>query len=425
MDIFYEDGTPIQEITLRNLKDVQENKGRISAGLLTNDNNFVLLFTHWLKACIDFMWYLDHKEENAPDEEYVNVFGFFCADAQETECSEFLEKFVQLLTRRPKPNILSKDEAECICSSIDGQLQDSPPYLRLRTAAVCLLLNRFPEEAFSEGDGWINILGGAAAETVYTDSLLPVQDGTVFELDPAVSFQSGAELLPRTLCNQSEDAVSFTVQYGGSEYTIKLPPYGILRAVFSDKNCKKLVSIKGNISFAGTKRAVIQKGTQDGAKLLFISTRCTSPLEYPQTGVLLDACAAELGGAVVLDANGMYSTVDESLDRTKKDGLPVRCYRSGHQWAWLYADGRLESNLPDKAPKNGAAAVVEDAERGLLVYGPEGAVDCRSSRVGEISKDEFVRLMLGRFQHGNDCEYQETQFMKAAVHASGKTEVVR
>ncbi|MDE7242619.1 MAG: hypothetical protein K2O18_01395 [Oscillospiraceae bacterium] len=429
MEIFYQDGTPVPQIEYKNLnlvyQMVRRDGSRLSAGLLTEDTGFAILFMYWFKACIDYMWYADHGKkpefQNAPEEEYLRILPLFREDAQEDACREFLEKYSRMLTTPHYPNIGDRDRAQEICREINARLSDTAPYLRLRTAAACLLAGCFPEELFSEGEGWPGVLGGAAAAARFEEDLLAVEDGAVFLLDFHVDFSSGQRLIPRTLCNKSEKMCSFTVLFAGEQFFVELAPYGILRAVFSDPACTKLAGLKGCISCGDTKRAVIQKGTKDGVQLLFAGARYRKPLAYPQAGVILDACAAELGGAVILGAGELYSTVDSGLCLQKKDGLPIRCFRSGYQWARLYADGRLESSL---GQMEGISAVVEDAERGLLVCGKDGAADYRSNCAKPVSEEAFGKIMLSRFPQTGDCEVQETQIMKLTVRASGKVEVL-
>ena len=429
MEIFYQDGTPVPKLAYKNLnlicQTVPRNGSRLSAGLLTEDTGFGILFLYWFEPCIDYMWYADHDKkpeyQKAPEEEYLRVLYLFQEGAAEKERQAFLKKYSRMLTTPHYPNAGDRDRAQEICREINDKTGGAAPYLRLRAAAACLLANCFPEELFSEGEGWSDVLGGAAAAAQFEEDLLNVEDGMVFVLDSRAGFPPGRRLVPRTLRNPSDMTCTVSVRYAGERFLIKLPPFGILRAVFCDPDCMMLAGLKGCISCGDAKRAVIQKGTKDGVRLLFAGARYRKPLAYPQTGVILDACAAELGGAVILGTGELYSTVDSGLYLQKKDGLPVRCYRSGHQWARLYADGRLESSF---GPLEGISAVVEDAERGLLVYGKDGAVDYRSNWAEPVPAEMFGKMMLRPFVRTEDCEVQETQCMKVILRPSGKLEVL-
>lgn len=421
--IYYDDGTPIEKIEMSQIPTLSQNVpgNGLSMELLTEEYGFSVLYMHWLRPCVDYMWFVGHDRDQgqmqAPEEEHVRRFALFRKGAAEEDCENFLERYKETLVAPHFPNVGSPEEAERICSYLRQKLDGIPAYVRLRFEAVCLLLNRLPEELFTAGEKWIDAIPGEQEEP------LPVRDGMKFSLH--LSLAPRLELVSKTLRNLSGQVCTFTVECGDRKYPVKLPPYGILRGVFADDDCRDIISLKGNISCCDAGRAIVQQGDEKGMKLLYVS-RCSKPAEFPVMENFLDAAADEMGGAVILTSRELYSTVNNELFLEKgKNALPIRCYRSGSQWARLFADGRLESNLADGRTIYDIAAVSEDGERGLLIWGREGAWDYRGGLSRQISPEMFCEHMMGRFLDLVECEVARTQLIRLAVRRSGRLEVLR
>ena len=188
-----------------------------------------------------------------------------------------------------------------------------------------------------------------------------------------------------------------------------------------------MVSLKGCISCCDTQNVVLQRGGKEGIRM------SVAAKGRPAVGLRLpslpwDACADVhdgTPGATVLTANKLYSTLT-GVRRENRKGtlLPVRCYCAGNQWAWLYADGRLDSGLPGTGggEMHGVTAVAEDAERGLVVCRKGRFYDYRSAFEQEVSREVFVETMLKRFTQAGqgECEVQETGFTRWAILDSGE-----
>lgn len=407
-------------------QDIRSNGYKITAKLLTDDTNFMLLYDLWLEVCINYMWYCLHekKEEfkSAPQKTHRDLIKHFYQGADEAEAAKFLDSYRNMLTRPGFPNVGNSTRAKSICYNIEKKMEGTPAYMRRRVEAVCLLTNCSPEELFEEGQKWINIFPMAS------DDFQEVKDGTVFDMDPVL--KEGETLFVRTLRNNSSESCTITLQYHDRDvlvrYPVRFPPYGVLRAVFADAACTKLVFVKGNISCGDANRAIIQLGGEKGMTLWYAS-RFTKPVAFPKISFFLDAAADELGGAVILSMREFYSTVNRALFLEKGSAtLPIRCFRAGKQWARLYADGSLESNLMNREKLTGVTAVVADGERGLLVCQQGKAWDYRGDGLPkEITIREFCERMMARFDQDEPfSEVVTTELMQVEVTDSGVRVVV-
>lgn len=421
--IYYDDGTPIEKIEMNQIPTLWQNvpMNALPMELLTEEYGFSVLYMHWLRACVDYMWFVDHdrnqEQMRAPEEEHVRRFALFRKGASEEECDAFLEQYRAALTTPRFPNVGSQAEAEAICGYLRQKLEGVPPYVRLRFGAVCLLLNRYPAHLLASGEKWIDRIPAEQEEPLW------VRDGMTFSLN--LCLGSRLNLIPKTLRNDSGQVCTVTVVCGERRYPVKLPPHGMLRGVFADEECRNMIGLKGNISCCDAGRAIVQQGDEKGMKLLYVS-RCSKPVEFPGMDNFQDAAADEMGGAVILTSRELYSTVNHDLFLEKsRTPLPIRCYRSGTQWARLFADGRLESNLAAGKELSDVATVSEDGERGLLVWGRGGAWDYRGGLAHEISPEMFCEHMMGRFLDLIECEIARTQLVRLAVRRSGRLEVLR
>lgn len=438
VSVCYQNGDKIEKLRINELNTlsmlISQNNCRLSAKNLTDIGAWADIYMAWIAVCVDYMWFVGHgknkMEEKAPKTEQVRVIKLFQDGAKEEERVEFLDSYRKMLTKPGYPNVGKLFMAEKICADIDRQIPDMASYMRLRVKAVCLLANSAPENIFTEGAGWNDVISAPVLSATYEAGTINVADKMCFEIEPDAGFDSGIQLTAKTLRNKSNTICRIQIQWRGENYFVKLPPYGFLRAVFADSGHAKLVSLKGSISCCDTDYAIIQMGDEAGNKLYHAHHvgDIASLIEIPSSGLFWDAAADEkdgVTGAVILTVNELRSTVNRGRRLLRGDGIsvPIRCYRSGNQWAWLYEEGRLESNLlRNGADMEGVTAVAEDAERGLLVCCQGQFWDYRGIVRKEISEDEFIEAMLRRFsQAGSDeCEVQVTENRRWAIHDSGE-----
>lgn len=435
MSVCYQNGPEIEGITMRGLNFlsllVGRNQYRLSAQLLADRSAWADIYTAWIMACVDYMWFMDHGDlgAGAPKEEQIRVARLFQEDADAEACDAFLERYKRMLTKPQYPNVGSAAMAEKICGDIHRKMDGAPLWLCMRVSAVCLLTNSFPEAFFSEGAGWTAVLLGPILAARYAAGVIDVAEGLTLELDPCAEPGPEAELVPGTLMNRSREARSMHIRYDGIDHPIKLAPHGFLRAVFSDSRGSRLVSLKGCISCCDAGSAIIQKGEEGGSRLFYAyrTGGAFRLVRMPLPGPFWDAAADEMNGvtgAVVLTADELYSTVDPEQKLQRSDGtpLPIRCYRSGSQWARLYDDGILVSNLAGGEVMEGVTAVAEEAGRGLLVCRGGRFFDYRSNEEREMTEGGFVQAMLGRFLQAkqDECEVLATQFMRWTILDSGE-----
>ena len=288
----------------------------------------------------------------------------------------------------------------------------------LRVKAVCLLTNCRPEELFEEGQGWTDSI------PIKSDDYFELSNNMVFALDPM--GEKEIDLVPKTLRNDSGSSCTIYVSYfdkdhteNNRQYSITLPPYGILRAVFTNRDLRKLAFVKGNISCADAERAIVQSGEENGIQLYYVR-KLEKPLAFPHIEFYRDAAADAMGGAVILGSREFYSTVTSKTYLEKgKDDLPIRCFRSGRQWARLYSNGRLESEFVNDRELDGVTAVAEDGDRGLLICRKGEAYDYRGDGLSKpISLENFWDIMMERFSGDGCCETVRTQLTRFTVNKS-------
>lgn len=419
--IFYSDRkTAIEPMTgLRDLKptaqSVRKHERKLPSALFMRDVNFLNLYEYWIRYCVDYMWFSKNRQMPAPPEEHLRCKKLFLEGTEE-ETRAFLDEYIRCLSTRGLLDTgLTGEEGRKLREGIDTQLCGVPAHIRLRYIAVCVFVNLPPEQLLEEGSQWTNWVSGGDE-----DEVLSVKDGTAFFLNAA--GDSETVRVSKTLKNKSQTPCTIFLTYDKTQYSVKLPPQGILRAVFADTACRTISCLKGTVSCDDSTSAVIQRGTQDGAVLVDVTDSYIT--EYPPLGSFTDASADEDGGFLLLTPRKIYSNIrDVPL---KKSPLPIRCFRAGNQWARLYADGRLECDLGrgEELTLSEVTAVVEDGERGLLLYKQDGAWDYRLNERKKIPPEEFYWLMMRRFAEPDCCETVETQFMRMIIHQNGKPEVI-
>lgn len=428
--IYYSDGSEIKRINCmmdlrQSSREIQEGSYRLPVQLIQDDIKFSDLYGYWIAACVDRLWdYVWHKgtkeKKGAPQEEHNRIRSLFQQNCTKEDCGLFFKDYRNMLGDTAY-TICRLDLSQRICDGIEKNMQGMPEYMKMRVKSICIFLRSEPDEIFEEGGKWVSILCGSVNARQYEDDRLTVKNGMSFDLDFHGVTEQG--LYPRTLYNAGSDACTIYVNYQGEKYPVNLPPFGVLRAVFADREGQILVSLKGAVSFNDTTSAVVQLGDENGAKLYF-HYMTFGTMHGPDPGPFLDASADASGGIMILTAREMYSTMGTMhIDGSEKE-LPMRCYGGGTKWARLYRDGRLESNQRGWENATDVIAVAEDGTRGLLFCTRDGAWDCRGSRPQRISEEMFFLQMMGRFQRDHYCEVVATQLMQLSINRNGVLEVV-
>ena len=241
-----------------------------------------------------------------------------------------------------------------------------------------------------------------------------------------LDFDHMEGLYPRTLRNDRNQPCTIQIVFRSETDPITLPPHGFLRVVFGDPACKRLLSVKGCISLNGsdTRNAVVQRpGPKQPALFLYHKQyRDLFPLETG--GAFLDAAADGRGGAVVLTNHGLYDTATGETER--EDRRPIRVYGAGTLWVVQYADGTLRCNLHKKGgqPIERAVAVVENADRSLMLKDEDGFWDCAGGVAKAISEDAFVHCMMDRFLSSDVCESVTGVLMQLTIRRNGEFEAM-
>lgn len=414
--LYFTSGKRVSEISNDLMEPAKEiSRGeRLDVRLLTDDICFGRLYGLWLGSALEYASGLLEKTI-VPEEDHPNIPSCFLLGAEEGECSAFLDDYCKgmaLPVGRPHCKAVF---GQAIRDEVERHMEGSPAYLRTRIAAVCILLQAMPREVFEGGSVWANKIHGLSAGRA---DEFEVGEGDRFILD----FKSGryGALFPRTLRNPSDTVRALNVQYQGKGYQIHMPPYGVLRAVFADTECKRMVSIKGNLTFGHAKNALIQVGAKEGISL-FTYEKKDGKMELPDQGNFLDASADTEHGIVILTERELYSATGTL---NKKQDLPIRCYGAGKNWARLYEDGRLESNVYQWECAAHVSAVVEDGVRGFFLYNDNGAWDCRMGKAEQISDEKFFHSMMGRFFHEGYAEFTGSRQLQLVIKQNGEVEEV-
>ena len=251
MPLAYSCGTQIEKLeTISSIKglylDIQNNGCKIPISMVTNDATFGMLSALWLEECIHFMWWYGNgipegltEDLKAPDEFLEREIGCFYEKAGEKERADFLCRYKEALTDQDFPDICNSKRADDIFQEIDRKIGEARSYLILRVKAVCLLTNCRPEELFEEGQGWTDSI------PIKSDDYFELSNNMVFALDPM--GEKEIDLVPKTLRNDSGSSCTIYVSYfdkdhteNNRQYSITLPPYGILRVVFTNRDLRKL-----------------------------------------------------------------------------------------------------------------------------------------------------------------------------------------
>lgn len=411
MGLLYSDDTLIQKIEqYKELKKpsekIKEGK-RLSGEIMVNDLLFDELYDLWFDVCIDYVINGSAKEEQK------KIRKLFFPDSQETECKNFMSTYCKRMVMPVSNPVCPKIVCNQIQKEVEQHMKGMPEYMKLRVLAVCVLLNNVPERVFT--DNWKEIVDSGINEAKYKADYLKIEDGMEFSLN----FETHGKLIPKTLRNESDDSCKFKVRFNENIYSIQMPPFGILRGVFADAECKTLVSIKGNISFHDAKSAVIQQGWKE--EYVKIYDVQGGIMNIPIKGSFFDISTNGKGGVVFLNAQKLFSTMRLNVT----EDLPIRCYGSGKTWAWLYADGKLKSNLEGAEVLEHVTAVVEDGERGLLIYNQEGCWDFRKLPKEKINDSKMAQIMLERFSVGTQdgyCESVSSRRLQLSISKNGRME---
>lgn len=131
-------------------------------------------------------------------------------------------------------------------------------------------------------------------------------------------------------------------------------------------------------------------------------------------------------------ANRMHLAVQKiypevvSGETEREDRRPIRVYGAGTLWAVQYADGTLRCNLHKKGgqPIERAVAVVENADRSLMLRDEDGFWDCAGGVAKAISEDAFVHCMMDRFLSSDVCESVTGALMQLRIRRNGEFEAM-
>lgn len=373
---------------------------RIDETLITEDANFIGLYDLWIKAGIYCMGNNCQKSEEELVEESENCFFYFTPEANGTDGQkDFRDAYCNDVSEVVSGGDLFPEQFyQPYCDSIDQSISEKYAHIKLRVLAVCLVVQRQPQELFTGGEQWSQMINAQFSEKDYKE----VRQNDIFTMDFCVN--SNGRLIPRTLRNPSDVKRLFTIKYEKEVAKIELPPYGILRAVFGDKECTKLVSVKRNITSYGH-RKLRQYGGKDGIKLDWIEDDkkydCSHPKDF-----FVDVSWSVDGQIFKLLGNELQLGGKKYDINQEKDGLPIRCYSAEGIQAFLYENGnlivRLQGELDDYKWE-GVTAVVECGEEGLLIYQNNKIIPIKA--FGAESKEKmdntaFFAKMIQSVQQG-------------------------
>lgn len=427
MALMYADQTWMEK--LKEMKDLWLPSKAVKSGkripemLLMEEELFCEFYEYWMEPCIKFKIL---QTGNISTEKEAEIRSLFFAGAEESKYPEFIELFCTAMKKPVACPICKGELINYIKEAIKKDMDGMPEHMKLRVLVLCVLANEIPKNVFEKGASWMNMIEGAVNHETYEKEYIDLEDGMQFamEIYPKDIYSdektNKCQLFSKILRNDSQKVCSIVVCHEENSYPIQLHPYSMLRCVFADAECKKLISIKGNIYFHDATNVVLQRGQQDGVKLSAYNKR-NGIFDLWDPGTFLDISVDGKGGILILTAQELYS----SMGMSKKGNLPIRCYGSGKQWAWLYADGRLESNLGNGKEITHVTAVVEDAERGLLVCSDTGCWDYRGTAKKKIEPSAFVELMFERFSntlHSDNCECVRSRYVELSIKQNGGVE---
>ena len=374
---------------------------RIDEGLITDHGDFDFLYGMWLEPCVELMTTLPGVRAGA-----VRNLFFPPEDGHPAPDEEYLRQFIVCFGNRicgyspfpAKAAIWPSCDFFDIYDAVDQALDGAEAYLKLRVKAVCACLNAYPDQAFSLGVNWSAPFLPKPRGAREAD----IAGGEEYEL----VLREPATLIPVTLKNPAPEQRAVTVVYGGKKYKVSLPANGFMRAVFNEKgnlvNLKGAISLNYSITAAGNANAVIQMA--DGQRLCCLPLSTKRPWDYTGVAGFMDAAADGQGAANVLMPGGVFNTFTNRINGNA--GRPIRLYGGGRDWAFLYADGRVEANVRfqngEKMTK--AHSIVENGFAGLMFRDAQGAWMSKGGRLHQVSDDEFAGCMLARFDCGASCE---------------------
>lgn len=401
----------------------QLEKGNLlSCILITDDLAFAELYEDWLLPCVLYM-YMKDKETNP--EKLCELFKTKWEDEklQEEEGKVFLQNFIYFIQGKNPYGI--KIWPRCCGEWIIGEVEENlktqaPYYMRLRVAAVCILLAAPPQKVFKEGENWF----GEFLSDTEEDGFLNVEEGMTFTLNFS-AVDSLAKLYPKILRNADTVPCCIRIIYGQNMYYICLPPYGRIKAVFEDEKCNFLAGIKGNISFNDgitAKNAFVQLADSEESTLFMLHANHKKRLFQMGTGSSCkDGGADGVGGHWELSSNILF----RNGKAVRKEKYPIRVYGAGKLWALQYEDGCLESdNLLVNAMKmNGIGKVltiVEKEDQSLLLRDVNGAWEWNGNALKKITDAALVSCMLDRFQEDGLFEHSKSSFMDISIGYDGK-----
>ena len=316
------------------------------------------------------------------------------------DLDEMLSKINNKFTNNPDGYAAIKD-------AVQNGIPGTPLYIQMRVIAACALMNRNPDQLFIQGQGWPQ-----AFEQFLPARLddLPVGNGDAFILDFASHLKAPIQIRPRSLFNDSGEAITLSIRWDGKDYPLRMPPHGKLRVIFGDSDCKRLLGLKGNISFnVDSSIAIVQQYSATG--MTVVTSVANGKNISQEIQGIYDAFPLNTGFAVQRK-NSIEDQDMRAVNGVRLNGqLPVRCFAAGGNWARLYEDGTLVYGNQGGAcgsVEAVSAVEIDGAIPAIAFYTREGRtctwVYGTVNDLGPGQVKQYFDYMMDRFRDGSVCE---------------------
>lgn len=412
--LYYTDNTPVSGIRekCQMLLPKKESTGKfLPASCITDAVVFEDLYNAWIIAAANVVYTIKYNK-SLDQEHFHKVHDFFSPQTQENEEDEkkFLEDCKFALVTSPRTRLCQATTYEQIKNDVTKNMEGRPFHLQLRIIFVCMLLERLPQDVF--GQNCYDQINPVPANEIQ------VKDGDCFTLD----FHSqGEHLIEGTLFNPKNEKIAISVEWNGKKNRIQMPPYGRLRAQFSDSASTRPVGIKGNISIGDSGKMALIQDPAERSAIVRLYMKNFAPHTIWNTGAVWDASADGEGGCFIRKPRGLICT---TTGEQKTGSLPLRCYGAGRCYALLYSDGHIESNLSNILGEEfRALSVVECGDTGFLIHDGTNCWEVQPGGKRRIDECEFVQGMLGRFLKEDCCEFVQTELVEFHIGLDGKVTV--
>lgn len=401
--IRYTDGTPIAlcknfpKDSASCIQNFVDEKRRISIELIKDDSSFEELEEKWLGPWAEHM-----KDMNVEEKDW-DVKLLFSKDAAPEEGEAFCDALLSSVHGFPpydrRGNGYRNLPENEILDDIKKYMADLPVYLCLRMKVVCFFLSSKPEDVFDSGVNW----WGAFVKTKNTR--LEVKDGDHFEFQ----LENVQKLWHRELYNPNEDSCVFSIVDGSKSYRVVLPANGMISALFADEKCTKVVNLKSNLFILDADYGTF--GASLKGKLYFCQSGIQEVFEQNTSGPFWDAATDGDGGFVVRNNCGVSFLGSRSVEKG-----PIRLYGAPDLWLWQYPDFHAESNLRGCPEKVVSAFAGRDF---IAVWDGQKAWKCTKYITEEMTRDAFLRAMMGPFVCSAYCESISVNGNSAAIQRDG------